>query len=72
MTPFHVLYKTHQKQHIHAINETWNTFITQCLMIMLHDGMIKLLISLLTPRVLQSSPLKEISSQDYRMPKASS
>jgi len=37
MTPFHVLYKTHQKQHIHAINETWNTFITQCLMIMLHD-----------------------------------
>ena len=49
-------------QHGHGINETWGTFMTCHRVIMLDDAHDQVLTVFLTSRMLQSSPLKEISS----------
>ena len=56
-------------QHVKAILETWNAFMPQCLVIMLDDAHDQVSNYFLTSGMLQSSPLKEISSRDYRVPK---
>jgi len=56
-------------QHGHGINETWGTFMTCHWVIMLDDAHDQVSNYFLTSGMLQSSPLKEISSRDYRVPK---
>jgi len=54
-------------KHIIAIFETWSAFMTRYLVIMLDDAHDQNFIWILTSRMLQSSPIKEISSQDYEV-----
>ena len=57
-------------QHKHAILETWNALMPQYLMLILNDAHDQNFSCFLTSRMLQSSPLKEISSRDYEVTKA--
>jgi hypothetical protein len=76
---YETLYMQHSKainetslmQHMKTIIATWNAFMAWHLMLMLDDAHDQNFSFFLTSRMLQSSPLKEISSQDYRMTKAS-